>query len=109
MDTIQSKKLAGDGVAVGVVSDLWVDRPEQMVRYLEIELAEGAGRRLLPMALARIRASGVKVHALYAAQVPGVPMTASDAQVTLREEDRISAYWCGGKLYADRARAEPLF
>lgn len=99
--------IGGDGLQGAVVTDMWVDRPEQLVRYLEIELPEGGGRRLLPMPLARVRASGVKVHALYASQFAGVPMTTSDAEVTLLEEDRISAYWCGGKLYADRVRSEP--
>tara|TARA_B100002003_G_scaffold236638_1_gene252802 strand:- start:208 stop:969 length:762 start_codon:yes stop_codon:yes gene_type:complete len=98
---------SGDGVEVGHVTDVWVDRPEQMARYLEIELSGGTGRRLLPMPLARVRKAGVKIHALYAAEIPGVPQTKTDAEITLLEEDRISAYWCGGKLYADPARLEP--
>ncbi len=97
--------IAGDGVSVGVVSDMWVDRPEQMVRYLEIDLGD-AGKRLLPMGLARVRASGIKVHSIYAAQFPGVPTTKSEGEVTLLEEDKISAWYCGGKLYADRSRLE---
>jgi hypothetical protein len=27
--------------------------------------------------------------------------------VTLLEEDKIQAFYCGGKLYADRSRPEP--
>ena len=32
---------AGDLEVVGRVSDMWVDAPEQLVRYLEIELNSG--------------------------------------------------------------------
>jgi hypothetical protein len=28
--------------------------------------------------------------------------------VTLLEEDKIQAFYCGGKLYADRSRSEPM-
>ncbi|MGR3490935.1 MAG: photosynthetic reaction center subunit H, partial [Shimia sp.] len=40
---------AADGEAVGVISDLWIDEPEQLVRYLEIELTTelGGGTRLV--------------------------------------------------------------
>lgn len=99
--------ISGDGVEVGHITDIWVDRPEHMARYLELELSGGGGRRLLPMPLARVRKSGVKVHALYASQIPGVPQIKAEGEVTLLEEDMISAYWCGGKLYADPARLEP--
>mgnify|MGYP005746935561 FL=1 len=30
--------VAGDGEVVGKISDMWIDEPEQLVRYLEIEL-----------------------------------------------------------------------
>ena len=48
--------VAGDGAIVGKVTDMWIDEPEQMVRYLELELdAEfGGGSRLVPLTFARI-------------------------------------------------------
>jgi len=30
--------VAGDGKIVGMINDMWVDEPEQLVRYLELEL-----------------------------------------------------------------------
>jgi photosynthetic reaction center H subunit len=105
--------ISGDGVAVGKVVDLWVDEPEALVRYLEIELDSeyGGGSRLLPMPLARIGFFGkptVKVHSIYAEHFADVPTNKSATQVTKLEEDKISAYYAGGKLYADvAARLEP--
>ncbi|MCM2562054.1 photosynthetic reaction center subunit H [Lutimaribacter sp. EGI FJ00015] len=97
---------AGDGKLVGRITDMWIDEPEQLVRYLEIELDEG-GKRLVPMTLAKIKSNRVRIHAIYAEHFAGVPETASTTQVTKLEEDKISAYYAGGKLYADDARLEP--
>jgi photosynthetic reaction center H subunit len=99
--------IGGDGKVGGTVKDLWVDQGEHLIRYLEIELPEGAGTRLVPMTLARIWGGKVKIHSLYAEQFAGVPTPKASDQITLLEEDKIAAYWCGGKLYADRARQEP--
>lgn len=99
---------AADGKMVGKVSDLWIDAAEQLVRYLEVELDEDGGKRLLPIGLAVVKRDRVSVHSLYGAQFAGVPRTASGQQVTLLEEEKISAYYAGGKLYADpAARLEP--
>jgi photosynthetic reaction center H subunit len=48
------------------------------------------------------------VKAITAAQFVDVPATASDRQITLREEDRIMAYYAGGHLYATPSRSEPI-
>jgi photosynthetic reaction center H subunit len=50
----------------------------------------------------------VSVHALYAEQFAGVPATRATDRVTLLEEERITAYYGAGTLYADPNRAEPL-
>jgi len=47
--------VAGDGEVVGEITDMWVDAPEQLVRYLQIELNDKAGTRLMPMTLAKIK------------------------------------------------------
>ena len=101
--------LGGDGAVAGRVVDLWIDEPEQNVRYLEVELAAevGSGTRLIPMPLARIKRTHVAVHSLFAAQFDGIPRIASGRQITLLEEDKVSGYVAGGKLYASRARQEP--
>jgi photosynthetic reaction center H subunit len=99
---------AGDFAVVGSIVDLWIDEPEQIARYLEVDLDGGAGRRLIPLPLARIRGDRVKVHALHAYQFPGVPVTRSRNQVTLLEEEKICAYYAGGKLYASEDRQRPF-
>ena len=48
------------------------------------------------------------VHAITAAQFANVPATAAEATVTLREEDRIAAYFGAGLLYAVRGRQESV-
>lgn len=101
--------VAGDGEVVGSISDMWIDEPEQLVRYLEIELdaAHGGGKRLVPMTFARIRRDGVRVRSIFASHFAGVPQHASPRQVTLLEEEKISAYYGGGTLYASKERLEP--
>lgn len=101
--------VAGDGEIVGRISDMWVDEPEQLVRYLEIELdpAKGDGTRLVPMSLARIRSNQVSVKSIFAKHFNDVPMHKSGNQVTLLEEEKISAYYAGGTLYASSSRLEP--
>ena len=100
--------VAGDGEVVGKITDLWIDEPEQLVRYLELELDNkwGSGKRLLPITFAKIKSDRVNVHAIYGKHFATVPTTASDRQVTLLEEDKISGYYGGGKLYAGD-RQEP--
>lgn len=94
--------IAGDGEIVGKITDMWIDEPEQLVRYMELELDSkwGSGTRLLPMTFARIKSDRVNVHALFGKHFATVPKIASPRQVTLLEEDKISGYYGGGKLYA---------
>lgn len=100
---------AGDGEPVGQITDMWVDEPEQLVRYLEMELTTelGGGKRLIPMTLAVIKSDRVVVRSLFEEHFAGVPATKSPTQVTLLEEEKISAYYAGGTLYASEARLEP--
>ncbi len=101
--------MAGDGAVVGRIVDMWVDEPEQMVRYLEVELdgEHGTGKRLVPLTMARIRRDCVKVRSIFGKHFAGVPKHTSPHQVTLLEEDKITAYYAGGTLYASEARLEP--
>jgi photosynthetic reaction center H subunit len=99
-----------DGVVAGVIGDVWVDKAEVMIRYLEVNLAATAQSVLLPMTMAVIsKARGVvKVDAILAGQFSGVPKLANPNQVTLDEEERVVAYYGGGYLYATPSRLEPL-
>ena len=99
-----------DRVLAGVVQELWVDRTEPQVRYLEVALAGAAGGNvLLPMSFVVIDdyRRVIKVNALFAAQFANVPRTQSSQQITLDEEDRITAYYGGGMLYAAPNRLGP--
>jgi photosynthetic reaction center H subunit len=102
--------VGGDGKQGGVVADLWADSAEMMFRYLEVEtsVAGGSRRVLLPMPFARIRRDRIEVDAIYSYHFGQVPTTRSPDQVTLLEEEKISAFYGGGRLYADPERAEPL-
>lgn len=100
-----------DGLPAGVVSDLWTDRAEALIRYLEVELDTPAGERvLLPLTMAKVdgRRGRVTVRSILARHFADVPRTAQADQVTKREEDRIVGYYGGGYLYATPARTEPL-
>jgi len=106
------KVLGADSEVGGVVTDVWVDRAEALIRYLEVEVttAGGAKRVLLPMPFALInrRRGWVTVDAILGSQFADVPVTVSPNQVTKREEDRIVGYYGAGTLYATPARQEPL-
>lgn len=99
-----------DGGVAGSVVDLWVDRAEAMVRYLELRLNDGSRTVLLPIVMAKIsnRRGQVIVDAITGAQFAAVPALANPEQVTFDEEERIAAYYGGGFLYATPSRAEPL-
>ena len=96
---------ASDHVIVGKISDLWIDAAEQLVRYLEVTLDSG-GKRLIPLPLAKIHSDRVKVNSIPSELFASVPTTRSSTEVTLLEEDKISAYYGGGTLYAaDRRKS----
>ena len=100
--------VGGDGAEGGRVVDIWVDRSEPQIRYLEVE-SKGAGRRtLVPMALAKVGGDGaVQVRSITGAQFDSAPSTRDPDKVTLLEEDKISAYFGGGTLYALPERFGP--
>jgi photosynthetic reaction center H subunit len=100
--------LGADRVAGGTVRDLWVDRAEPQIRYLEVDT--GAKRVLLPITFAKIDAARrqVKVKSILGAQFATVPGLSNPDQVTRREEDQITAYYASGNLYATPSRSEPL-
>jgi photosynthetic reaction center H subunit len=106
--------VGADGRVAGTVRDLWVDRSEVVIRYLEVEVAapasEGARHVLLPVNFAQIRRSRrqVRVAAIRAGQFAAAPELRNPDRITLREEDRIAAYYAGGYLYAAPGRLGPM-
>jgi photosynthetic reaction center H subunit len=111
-----------DGVVGGKVVELWVDRSEPCLRYLEISVAGADGVRLVPVPFMRIpraknwipfmqagpSASHVQIDVLKAGDFAGIPQTKTADLVTLLEEDKISAYFGAGSLYNSDLRYGPL-
>ena len=99
--------MGGDGKQGGTVKDIWIDSAEMMFRYLEVEIA-GGRTVLLPIPFSLVRRNQVEVHAIYARHFAAVPALRNPDQITKLEEEKISAYYGGGTLYADASRSEPL-
>jgi photosynthetic reaction center H subunit len=97
-----------NGDSAGTVRELWVDAPEMMFRFFEVELADGSRRALVPITFCRITRDAVYVHALMAHQWADVPATKSPDTITLLEEEKICAYFGAGLLYATPSRTDPL-
>jgi photosynthetic reaction center H subunit len=98
-----------DNRLAGVVREVWVERSEPQVRYLETEL-EGSDRRVLvPFEFCRLRRreGALTVKALHAHHFAGIPKVASDTQISFTEEDQIRGYFAGGYLYAEPSRLGP--
>ncbi len=104
--------VGADGEIGGKVTEVWVDRGEHMLRYLEVALPDTENPRtvLLPVPFSVVHASRreVEVSAITGAQFMDVPPLRNPDQVTLLEEDKIAGYYGGGTLYATRERAEPI-
>jgi photosynthetic reaction center H subunit len=108
-DPVGMPVIAADGARAGVVAEVWIDRAEPQIRYFEVAIPSGV-KVLLPIHYTVLdRARGqLDVQAILASQFADVPTIAAADRITKREEDRITAYYAGGKLYATAARSEPL-
>ena len=82
--------------------------PEQLVRYLEVELTNKTAC-ILPMPLMKINESTVNVNSLYGKHFPNVPKTKSNKEVTMLEEEKICAFVGSGNLYASYDRLSSPF
>lgn len=102
--------VGGDGYVAGKVCDVWVDRTEPQVRYLEVALKDGSRTAILPYHFSKVDGRGrcVRVRSIFAAHFRNVPALRNPDRITLLEEERITAYYGAGTLYATPERAEPL-
>jgi len=100
--------IGADNAVAGTVGELWIDRSDRLIRYLEVET--GSGSVLAPMMMAKVDRGGrrVVIDALLASQFAGAPKIEARDRITLYEEERVQAYFGGGYLYATPARQEPL-
>ena len=94
----------------GTVVDLWVDKSEAIFRYLEVAVDVAGGKRhvLVPMTMARVQATRVKVRSILSIHFADVPLTRHAEQITRLEEERLFGYYGAGTLYALPSRQEPL-
>lgn len=101
--------LGSDGRPAGIVTDIWIDRSDRIIRYLEVSLT-GGGNVLAPYMMVDVnrRRGTVQTDSIAAHQFAGAPRPAKPGEITRFEEERIQAYFGGGYLYASPARAEPL-
>ncbi|CAN1506148.1 puhA, photosynthetic reaction center H subunit [Burkholderiaceae bacterium] len=102
--------VGADGVRGGVIKDIWVDRAEMVIRYLELETtAENGSRKvMLPMNFARVQRTRIAVQSILGHQFAEVPAIKNHEQITMLEEEKVMAYYGGGTLYATPERREPL-
>ena len=101
--------VGADGVAGGTVTDLWIDTPEHLIRYLEVDVGNGK-RALFPFALAVVNgdAREIAVQSLMGHQFSNAPGVVDPEQVTRLEEEKIFGYFGAGTLYASPNRTEPI-
>jgi photosynthetic reaction center H subunit len=102
--------LGADGRIAGSIKDLWIDRSEALLRYYEVAVDGAAHSVLLPVTFSRLTKARRRVHvdAILASQFAGAPATREPDTVTLLEEEKITAYFGAGTLYATPQRAEPM-
>ena len=94
-----------EGKVAGMCVDLWVDRSEHLIRYLEIKTPSGKSK-LAPFNLCVISAKGVAVASLMSSQFEDIPELKNQNTLTLLEEDKIMAYFGAGTLMAYPRRRE---
>ncbi|MEL6436285.1 MAG: photosynthetic reaction center subunit H [Pseudomonadota bacterium] len=104
-----------DAIIAGRVKDVWVDKAEQVIRYLEVELEVGeeGGSVLVPFNFTLVRTPRDKeklfyVHAITGEQFAHVPKTRKRTEVTFLEEDKIMGYFGAGLMYATPRRQESV-
>ncbi|MBK1696335.1 photosynthetic reaction center subunit H [Rhodovibrio salinarum] len=103
-----------DGETAGTVKEIWVDKPESIIRYLEVDCgtAQAAKSVLVPFFLTKVKGNARKkwidVKAVTASQFKDAPTVKDNTQITRLEEDKIMGYFGGGHLHAMPHRAEPL-
>lgn len=96
-----------DGIVAGTVADVWIDLADRLIRYLAVDLKDGAGQVLVPMGMSNVRRDRVVVDAVTAAQFTDAPRTPLGGTITFYEEERTLGYFGGGYLYATPDRQEP--
>ena len=103
MDPRGRRMLGLDFAEAGTCVDIWVDKDSKILRYLEVELNGGAGRRLVPSFYAVIRRNTtyVQIDCITGAQFVKAPALRQPTVLTAREEDFINGFFAGGYIYSE--------
>jgi photosynthetic reaction center H subunit len=110
LDPRGMKVIAADRKVAATVSDMWVDKSDMLVRYLELDVPSATGplHVLVPMPACNVGASTVSISAILSTQFAQAPLIKNPHVVTQLEEEMISAYFAAGRLYATPERQEPF-
>jgi photosynthetic reaction center H subunit len=102
--------IGADRVVGGVITDIWVDRAEPQIRYLELKTSGSGKTVLLPVYFSKFEPTSkrVTVRAILGAQFEYVPQLRNPDVITMLEEEKVTAFYGGGTLYATPARSEPF-
>ncbi len=100
--------IGADGAVAGTITDIWVDRAEHQVRYLEVDT--GSAKVLAPMGMAKVlrKKNQVVIDAINAVDFSAAPVPKKAGEITFLEEEKIFGYFGGGYLFANAARQESL-
>ena len=83
-------------------------RQQRQLVLLEPRVERGNGAHAMAFGHHQ-RERQIKVASILGRHFAQVPRLSNPEQITLREEDKICAYYAGGTLYAKAERSEPLF
>jgi len=99
-----------DGVEARVVVEGWVDVSELLLRYLEVRVHANDRLVLVPIPFTKVdaRRGIIRVGAIASQHFADVPETDDPDTISLLEEDKISAYFAAGFLYATPDRLGPI-
>lgn len=101
--------VGADKRVAGTVTDIWIDRSDRLIRYIDVLLPSGR-TVMAPLAFASVnrRRRAVVFDSIAAHQFENVPQLATAGEITRFEEERIQGYYGGGYLYGLPNRTEPL-
>jgi photosynthetic reaction center H subunit len=91
----------------GSCTDVWVDRSEDIIRYLELKTKTGK-TVLLPFNFCNIRKDFISVESILGAQFENVPILKNQNTITLFEEEKVMAFYGAGTLMAYPKRRESI-
>ena len=98
-----------DHKPVGTITDVWIDRSDRLIRYVDVALTSGR-TIMMPMGFVTVKRRKGIVHcdSIGAAHFDAVPAIAKPGEITRYEEERLMAYFGGGYLYGLPGREEPF-